>query len=341
MVSNFPGLRLFVSPMTPLGLLLPSLPFPLLTYPGFAFPWELKHKGLFGVFKCDTISLCAGDGRALLFTADVPFITELSSFASREVFPKPVDDYKVLSFLGSNLVICEGESWRRQRRIGAPAFSKGMFEKLWVDMRDIVREMVEEERWEERTSPEHVPSPSITNSGYVLKPGELLVPHVVDLTLRMALAAIARAGFGMDFEWEAEASFTRVCQTFGNPQRWQWWLFVLGWIWTTVDIPITPIAPFFNATIAAIPPSMISMVVSIWNSTPLGPLRWVWTVLFYFMDEFWTIFSRPVEADFDPRKIKIHEALHLVAKDSTLRIALPAVSQTVLLLMKINGPFSG
>jgi hypothetical protein len=99
-------------PCPPLALL-PRLPLPFVTYPGFSFPWELKHKGLFEKFKCDTVSLCPGDGRALLFTADVPFITEMSSFAWREVFPKPIEEYKVLSYLGSNLVICEGESWRR------------------------------------------------------------------------------------------------------------------------------------------------------------------------------------------------------------------------------------
>ena len=51
-----------------------------------------------------------------------------------------------------------------------------MFTRLWVDMRDILSEMVVQENWEERMA----------------KDGELVVPHVVDLTLRMALAAIAR-----------------------------------------------------------------------------------------------------------------------------------------------------
>ncbi|KIM25305.1 hypothetical protein M408DRAFT_50530, partial [Serendipita vermifera MAFF 305830] len=323
MVSDFPGLRLLVSPMSPLGLLLPALPFPLFTYPGFAFPWELKHKGLFEKFKCDTVSLCAADGRALLFTADVPFITELSSFASREVFPKPVDAYKVLSYLGSNLVVCEGEAWRRQRRIGAPAFSKSMFERLWIDMRDIVREMVEEERWEERTSLTYPSSLQVTDSGYTLKPGEIMAPHVVDLTLRMALAAIARAGFGMDFEWEAEASFTHVCQTFGNPQRWTWWLAILRWIWGICDVIFAPLACLFRPVITVVPAHFGPKASAFWKSAPLLPLRLVWVVMFYFLEELWTLFARPTEADFNPRKIKVHEALHLVAKDSTLRLAVP------------------
>lgn len=312
--------------MSPPGLLLPRLPFPFITYPGFSFPWEFKHSGLFAKFKCDTISLCAADGRAMLFTADVPFITKMSAFASREAFPKPVEEYKVLSYLGNNLVICEGESWRRQRRIGAPAFSKGMFERLWLDMRDIVQEMVEEERWYERTSPDHTSSDKVsTIVNYVPKKGEVLVPHVVDLTLRMALAAIARAGFGMDFEWEAEESFTRTCQGFGQPQRWNWWLVVLSWVWKAVDPIVSVYSVLFGWILSIIPNFVFLITGRVWNSVPLLPIRIIWAIIQYFLEEIWTTFTRPTDADFNPRKIKVHEALHLVAKDSTLRIALPPV----------------
>ncbi|KIM22191.1 hypothetical protein M408DRAFT_18227 [Serendipita vermifera MAFF 305830] len=324
MVSDFPGLRLLVSPMSPLGFLLPAMPYPLLTYPGFSFPWVLKHKGFFAKLKSDTVSICAGDGRAILFTADVPFITRMTSYMSREVFPKPVEEYKVLSYLGSNLVICEGESWRRQRRIGAPAFSKGMFERLWLDMRDIVREMVEEEKWMERTSQDYDTPSSTTNSGYQLKQGELLVPNVVDLTLRMALGAIARAGFGMDFDWEAESSFTRGCDAFGNPRRWHWWLVCLGWLWTAADVVITPIHHFYSPLFTTIPTFITAVPIYLWNSWIAAPLRWACGVTFFFLAELWTVFSRPTDADFNPRKIKVHEALHLVAKDSTIRLAIPA-----------------
>ncbi|KAG8815419.1 hypothetical protein FRC18_001507 [Serendipita sp. 400] len=323
MVSNFPGMRLLVSPMSPPGLLLPALPFPLWTYPGFSFPWELKHAGLFGIFKCDTVSLCAADGRAILFTADVPFITKMSSYASRETFPKPVDEYKVLSYLGSNLVICEGEAWRRQRRIGAPAFSKGMFERLWLDMRDIVREMVEQERWHERTDL-HFDEAVTTYRGYTPKRGEILVPHIVDLTLRMALAAIARAGFGMDFTWEAEESFTRVCQGFGNPQRWHWWLVVLHYSWAFLDPLLAPFFHLFDQVTTITPSFVLAPFFYLWQSPVFLPVRIVWVIAFYFLSEIAIVFARPTDADWNPRKIKVHEALHLVAKDSTLRIALPA-----------------
>jgi len=326
MVSNFPGLRLLVSPVSPLGVLLPALPYPLVTYPGFSFPWMLKHKGLFEKLKCDTVSICAVYGRAMLITADISFISRMTSFACRDIFPKPVEEYKALSYLGSNLIICEGESWRRQRRIGAPAFSKGMFERLWLDMRDIVREMVEEEKWMERTSLDYVADRIVTRDGYVLRPGELLIPQVVDLTLRMALAAIARAGFGMDFEWGPEKSFTSACQNFGNPQRWRWWLVLLSWIWGVVDFVFEPIQHLYGPVFSAFTWVISTPFFSVWNSIPLTPLRWTWNIVYYFLAEFGTIFSRPTQTDFEPRQIKVHEALHLVAKDSILRMATPSVS---------------
>jgi hypothetical protein len=225
--------------MSALGLLLPALPNPLRTYPGFAFPSRLKHTGLFKVFKCDTVSLCAWDGRAMLYTCDVPFLTRICSYASRQVFPKPIEEYTVLSYFGDNLVIAEHENWRRQRRITAPAFSSKMFARLWIDMRNIVEEMVQQDKWVDRTegyqSNAYVPSNASPGDEYVPAPGEIYFPHVVDITLRMALAAIARTGFGIEFSWRSDESFTQVCTEFGEPRRWNWWLSFLDRIYAEYD----------------------------------------------------------------------------------------------------------
>ncbi len=90
----------------------------------------------------------------------------ICSFAAREAWPKPVEEYGVLPCFGRNVVIAEGEGRRRQRRVGGPAFFKEMFTGLWVDMRTILSEVVMQDDWEERMA----------------KDGEVLVPHVVDLT---------------------------------------------------------------------------------------------------------------------------------------------------------------
>jgi cytochrome P450 len=43
---------------------------------------------------------------------------------SRAKFPKDVDHYAVLATFGSNVVVSEGEEWKKYRKIVAPAFSE-------------------------------------------------------------------------------------------------------------------------------------------------------------------------------------------------------------------------
>jgi cytochrome P450 len=43
---------------------------------------------------------------------------------SRTKFPKDVDHYAPLAFFGSNVVVSEGEEWKKFRKIVAPAFSE-------------------------------------------------------------------------------------------------------------------------------------------------------------------------------------------------------------------------
>ena len=333
MVSNFPGLRLPVSPMSALGLLLPALPNPLRTYPGFAFPSRLKHAGFFKVFKCDTVSLCAWDGRAMLYTCDVPFLTRICSYASRQVFPKPIEEYTVLSYFGDNLVIAEHDNWRRQRRVTAPAFSSKMFARLWIDMRNIVEEMVQQDKWAERTERyqgnAYVPSNLSPDEEYVAAPGEIYFSHVVDITLRMALAAIARTGFGIDFSWRSDESFTQVCTEFGEPQRWHWWLSFLDRIYAEYDS--SPIPRYIKAVSdwveeSIFMQSLLEDLESLWSTTSLLPVRVFWVIARWFMAEIYAVIRRPVRSDWKPKTMEIQEALHLVSKDSTLRLAMPSVS---------------
>src|SRR5258706_6183300 len=51
----------------------------------------------------------------------------------------------------------------------------------------------------------------------------------------MALAAITRAGFGMDPPWRANESFTAVYASVRAPHRWHWWLRGLQIPYTALD----------------------------------------------------------------------------------------------------------
>lgn len=43
---------------------------------------------------------------------------------SRTKFPKDINHYAPLAFFGSNVVVSEGEEWKKFRKIVAPAFSE-------------------------------------------------------------------------------------------------------------------------------------------------------------------------------------------------------------------------
>ena len=48
---------------------------------------------------------------------------------SRAKFPKPLKLYEVLAVFGKNIVVSEGEEWKKYRKIAAPAFSEVRFER--------------------------------------------------------------------------------------------------------------------------------------------------------------------------------------------------------------------
>ena len=52
--------------------------------------------------------------RGALYACELPFITRMCPFVARDAWPKPVEEYGVLSYLGGNIIIAEGEGWRRQ-----------------------------------------------------------------------------------------------------------------------------------------------------------------------------------------------------------------------------------
>jgi hypothetical protein len=54
-------------------------------------------------------------------------------------FPKPYKQYEVLGFFGHNIIVSEGQEWKKYRKISAPAFSDvSLFcwsiQILWLDL---------------------------------------------------------------------------------------------------------------------------------------------------------------------------------------------------------------
>ena len=114
-------------------------------------------------------------------TFDTTRAQEVASARAR--FPKPLHEYKILTFYGSNIVVTEGDEWKRHRKISAPSFSERNNRLVWDETMLIVQELRD-----------------------VLWAGkqEIVVDNIVDLTVPMALFIIGVAGFGKRMSWRED-----------------------------------------------------------------------------------------------------------------------------------------
>ncbi|CAE6510176.1 unnamed protein product [Rhizoctonia solani] len=99
---------------------------------------------------------------------------------SRNHFVKNTESYTILKAFGSNLLVVEGEEWKRQRRIAAPAFSDKNNRLVWDATKEFVKRMIS--TWEAKRP---------------------MTVHDIseDLALPLSLCIIAKAGFGQEVSW--------------------------------------------------------------------------------------------------------------------------------------------
>ncbi|KII87602.1 hypothetical protein PLICRDRAFT_54684 [Plicaturopsis crispa FD-325 SS-3] len=176
---NHPGYRTLIGQATLLGNMLPQIRYISL---GRNFGFRAKHEAFLKAGWDVYASVSAWPRtRAVLVLADAAAIKEVTSSRSR--FPKPVKQYKVLSFFGDNIVASEGEQWKRYRKITAPAFSDRNNRLVWDETVKIMQDMFNT-KWENRD--------------------EIVVDHTVDITLPIALFVIGVAGFGRNITWKED-----------------------------------------------------------------------------------------------------------------------------------------
>ncbi|KAG9002284.1 hypothetical protein FRB90_011406 [Tulasnella sp. 427] len=177
-VNNLPGFRSLISPFSGAGFGTPYIPG---IYPGFDMPWQGKHN-IFRQFGRDVISCVSWNGDSVLYLADADLINKMN--ANQNAYPKPVEKYGVLNLLGPNLVTAHGDDWRRQQVISRGVFNTDGWFFLWNETVRIFEGMMRAEGYDK------------------FNPGdEVKIGHSVNMTLRVALLAIANAGFGMDMSW--------------------------------------------------------------------------------------------------------------------------------------------
>ncbi|KAF8903954.1 cytochrome P450 [Gymnopilus junonius] len=175
-IGNLPGYRTLFSHYGIVSRILPRIPF---VNPGSNSFFEDKHSS-FQAAGWDMISVVSALPQTLVAVsiADAKAVKEVISARAR--FPKPVAQYKVLTFFGRNIVASEGDEWKRYRKITAPAFSDRNNKLVWDETVKIMNDLFTEV-WMDKDV--------------------ITVDHCVDITLPIALFVIGVAGFGRRISW--------------------------------------------------------------------------------------------------------------------------------------------
>ncbi|KAH7923074.1 cytochrome P450 [Leucogyrophana mollusca] len=179
-IGNLPGFRTIIDSATVSGNMFPPVPGLAL---GHDHIWRLKHSP-FAAYGLDIVSAVSlwPKARARLLIADAQAIKEIVWARGR--FPKPLHQYIILTFFGENIVVSEGEEWKRYRKIVAPAFSDRNNRLVWEETTRIMLDLFDS-AWEGQDS--------------------ITYDHGVDLTLPIALFVIGAAGFGRRISWKEDA----------------------------------------------------------------------------------------------------------------------------------------
>ncbi|KIJ61829.1 hypothetical protein HYDPIDRAFT_176809 [Hydnomerulius pinastri MD-312] len=178
-IKYLPGHRTVVSSATVFGNLFPPIPILSLGHDHF---WRLKHSS-FAQRGLDVVSAVSWwpSAAAVLWIADASIVKEI--MWSRGRFPKPLHQYKILTFFGENIVVSEADEWKRYRKIVAPAFSDKNNRLVWEATTKIMLDLFDDV-WAGKN--------------------EITIEHGVDLTLPIALFVIGAAGFGRDISWKED-----------------------------------------------------------------------------------------------------------------------------------------
>ncbi|KZV96290.1 cytochrome P450 [Exidia glandulosa HHB12029] len=169
-----PGWKVLLSPIVP-------LPVPRLAWitRGATWNWDGQHKP-FAEAGTDVLSIASLlPGYVSYFVADPVALKELVS--SRTRFVKPIEHYGILSHFGGNIIVSEGQEWKKHRTPVQRSFSEHNNRMVWTESINVALGLFKSEEWSGREV--------------------VRINHVIDITLPMALFVIGIAGFGRRVSW--------------------------------------------------------------------------------------------------------------------------------------------
>ncbi|KAE9391410.1 cytochrome P450 [Gymnopus androsaceus JB14] len=149
---------------------------------GAHYYWRTKHRP-FAEAGWDVLANISLGPDVTLCVADAAVIKEITTARSR--FPKPVERYKVLSILGDNIVVSEGEEWKRYRKVAAPAFNDRNNKLIWDETLKIMLDLFDNV-WGAQES--------------------IVIDHAISITVPIALFVLSVAAFGQRISWKDDSS---------------------------------------------------------------------------------------------------------------------------------------
>ncbi|SJL04168.1 uncharacterized protein ARMOST_07528 [Armillaria ostoyae] len=118
----------------------------------------------------------AFSARIEFLIADAIILKDVTT--ARVSFPKPTFLYRVLSVFGPNIIASEGDTWKKYRRISAPAFLDRNNRLVWEESLNVTRDLIHTV-WKDK--------------------------DVVEVEHAIALHVIGIAGFGRKMNWQADS----------------------------------------------------------------------------------------------------------------------------------------
>ncbi|KAF9003889.1 cytochrome P450 [Cyathus striatus] len=179
-VHYVPGLRPLFSPTSLLGAILPSTWWNL----GHNWSWNLRETSFFN-HSHDVISMVPIlHGKTCFFTCSVDVLKQILGNEGKTHLTKP-QDITLSSITGDNVASVNGDTWRRHRRIVAPAFNAKTYALVREETAKLYEEVVQNEGWDSQDT--------------------ILIPSLHDFMLKYALIIVARCAFGLPMSWRSPA----------------------------------------------------------------------------------------------------------------------------------------
>lgn len=104
--------------------------------------------------------------------------------SNRARFPKDVSDYTALAFFGSNILVTEGEEWKKQRKLAAPTFSEVAFSTL-----RFLRHLTDDQKNNALVWNETVRIIQELFASWGSDKSEVALDHCLDITLPVSMGA--------------------------------------------------------------------------------------------------------------------------------------------------------